>query len=408
MPIRTGDSIQRVPRTVGSEAGREVRAEARIVIVGAAGFTNLGDDAILTAMLAELRAAFAGAHFTVAGGVPAELPVAEDVTPIPLDIGFLDAALSRADLAIVGGGGFLYDYDGILSPHDLLRGDATFMYPYLRAALCARARNVPLFFYGLGVESLVTPVGRALTRDVLSLADAITVRDELSLRELRDAGVSGPVEVTADPAVRLDPPATSWPSRPAGRVIGFVPRLWLRFSGAWTHDAEERFERYCAWLAAAADHACDVWQATPVFLAGQRYNDDDLEAGELIIARMRHGERAVLLAAVESLESYHAVLASLDLLVSTRLHPMILAATAGVPTVGVVVSAKIVAFLARLGLEHLAVWPWGASGQQLCAALDSCFREGEELRARLRDGIVEQRAAARRNPELAARLVAAA
>ena len=382
-------------------------AETRIVIVGAAGFTNFGDDAILTAMLAELRAALPGPHFTVAGGVPEELPVADDVRPIRLDTGPLDAALATADLAIVGGGGFLYDYDGILSPHDLLRGDVTFMYPYLRGALCARARNVPLYFYALGAESLVTPVGRALTRDFLSLADAITVRDSLALRELRNAGISGPVEVTADPAVRLEPPAATWPSRPAGRVVGFVPRLWLRFSGGWSSDGEERFDRYCAWLADAADHAWDEWQATSVFLAGQRYNDDDLEAAERIIGRMRNSERAVVLAAVESLERYHAVLASMDALVSSRLHPMILAATAGVPSVGVVVSAKIVAFLSRLGLEHLAVSPWGASGHRLRGALDVCFRDGDALRAQLRDGIAEQRAAAERNPELAARLVAA-
>jgi polysaccharide pyruvyl transferase WcaK-like protein len=385
-----------------------VSGETRVVIIGAAGFTNLGDDAILTAMLAELRASLPGAHFTVAGGLPHELLVADDVSPIPLDTGRVDAALASADLAIIGGGGFLYDYDGILSPHDLLRGDATFMYPYFRGALCASARNVPLYFYGLGAESLVTPVGRALTRDVLSLADAITVRDGLALQELRRAGISGPVEVTADPAVRLEPPSERWPGRPAGRVVGFAPRLWLRFSGGWTHAAEERFDRYCDWLADAADHAWDAWQATPVFLASQRYNDDDLDAGKRIVARMRNSDRAVVVDAVESVGSYHALLASLDALVSSRLHPMILAASAGVPSVGVVVSAKIVAFLSRLGLEQLAVSPWGASGHKLRGALDACFRDAAELRDRLGDGIAEQRAAAERNPELAVHLVTTA
>jgi polysaccharide pyruvyl transferase WcaK-like protein len=377
-----------------------------VVIVGAAGYTNFGDDAILEAMLAELRAVLPGAKFTVAGGLPDELPASDDVTPIKLETGQLDAALARAHLAIIGGGGFLYDYDGILTPHDFLRGDATFMYPYFRGALCARARNVPLYFYGIGVESLVTPVGRALTRDILSLADAITVRDELSLRELREAGISARVDVTADPAVTLEPPNTSWPGRPAGRVVGFAPRLWLRFSGAWTEESQMRFDRYCTWLAEAADHVWDEWRATPVFFASQRYNDDDLEAAEQIVARMRNRGHAIVIATVESLESYRAMLASLDLLVSARLHPMILAATAGVPSVGIVVSAKIVAFLGRLGLTQLAASPWAASGFKLRNAIDTCFREPETVGIRLRNGMAEQRAAASRNPELAVRLAA--
>src|SRR3954447_9109202 len=70
----------------------------RIVIVGAAGFTNLGDDAILAAMLAELRAAIPAAHLTVATGDPDSLAVAApsgdaNVMAIPLDDNAITAAL---------------------------------------------------------------------------------------------------------------------------------------------------------------------------------------------------------------------------------------------------------------------------------------------------------------------------
>jgi polysaccharide pyruvyl transferase WcaK-like protein len=374
------------------------------VIVGAAGYTNLGDDAILTAMLGELREALPGAWFTVASGNPQSVGKL-GVETIGLDTGSLDAALVRADLAIVGGGGFIYDYDGILSPHDFLRGDSTFMYPYYRAALCARARDVPLFFYALGVESLVTPVGRALARDVLSLADAITVRDALSLCELRGAEISAPIEVTADPAVGYRPSPQGWKDRPAGRVVAFVARQWLRFSGGWTESAEQYFDRYCAWLADGADHAVEQWDATPIFLAGQRYNDDDLGAAERIVARMRNKERAVVVSDVASLEQYYAVLASADGVVSARLHPIILAATAGVRSVGVVVSAKITAFLFALGMGELALSPWAASIPRLRAAIDTVLATEISLRARIEQGMNRQREAARRNPALAAQLL---
>jgi polysaccharide pyruvyl transferase WcaK-like protein len=377
----------------------------KVVIIGAAGFTNLGDDAILAAMLAELRQALPGATFVVAGGPDERLAEAVETIAVR-DTRAVDAAIAQADLVIVGGGGFIYDYDGILSGHDFLRGDSTFMYPYYRAALCASIRDVPLYFYAIGVDSLVTRVGRALTRDILSLASAITVRDRISLLELRRAGVQcDTIEVTADPAVRLPPSAREWRARPPGRVVAFVTRPWLRWSGTWTASAEQFFETYMRWLAAAADHAVEAWDVTPVFLPGQRYNDPDLETAEQVVGRMAHGARAVLAADVVDEERYRAIFAGADAVVSSRLHPLILAATAGVPVVGIAITEKVRAFLSTLGLTEQIVSPWAASSSQLRHALDRALGEPEPVRRRLHSGLERQREAAARNPELAAELL---
>jgi len=391
----------------GSDAAGDRGAEARIVIVGAAGFTNLGDDAILTAMLAELRRAVPGAEFVVAGGDPNEIAAAYGVEAVAVrDIRAVDAALARADLAIVGGGGFIFDYDGIISPYDFLRGDITYMFPYYRAALCARARDVPVYFYAVGVDSLVTPAGRALTRDVLSLASAITVRDPLSLLELREAGVRCPViEVTADPAVRIPPPRGTWDARPSGRVVAVVVRPWLRFAGTWTASAAQYFERYVSWIAAAADHVVDAWGATPVFVAGQRYSDDDLDVARRVVSAMGRPERGLVVPEVDDEEQYRAAFSGADLVVSTRLHPLILAATAGVPVVGLAAGEKVRAFLGSLGLEGQVVSPWAASTEKLLRAVDVALGDDGAIRETMRTGVERQRAAAARNPEIAAELL---
>jgi len=374
----------------------------RVIIVGAAGFTNLGDDAILAAMLAELREALPGATFVVAGGPDESLAEFGVQTIAVRDIMAVDAAVSSADLVIVGGGGFIYDYDGRISPYFFLRGDITFMYPYYRAALCASARDVPLYFYAIGVDSLVTRVGQALTRDILSLASAITVRDQISLLELRRAGVRcETVEVTADPAVRLSICAAEWPARPPGRVVAFVSRPWLRWADTWTQSAKQFFDTYVGWLAAAADHAVEVWDATPVFLPGQRYNDPDLETAERVVERMAHGQRARLLSDVYDAEHYQAVLARVDAVVSTRLHPLILATGAYVPVVGIAITEKVRAYLSTLGLHDQVVSPWTASSSQLQRALDRTLGERELIGERMRGGLERQRLAAARNPELA-------
>ena len=377
--------------------------------MGAAGFTNLGDDAILSAMLAELREALPGARFTVACGAPERIAEAHGVETIAvLEIRAIDAAVARADLTIVGGGGFVYDYAGIISPYEFLRGDVTWMFPYYRAAICARVRDVPVYFYAIGVDSLVTPAGRALTRDVLSLASAITVRDPLSLLELRRAGVRCPVvELTADPAVRIPPPTNGWDARPPGRVVAFVTRQWPRFTGKWTKSALQHYDTYVGWLASGADHAVEAWGATPVFLPGQQYNDPDLESAALVVERMTHGGRAVLAADVVDEERYRAVFTGADAVVSSRLHPLILGASADVPIVGIAITEKVRAFMARLGVEGQLVSPWAASAPQLRHCLDRALGDPEPIRARVRSGLEQQRSAAARNPALAAELLAA-
>ena len=68
----------------------------RLLIIGAYGMTNLADDAILAAMLAELRAALPGAGFSVVAQDPIALPRAADLTPIP----FTDRAIREANLGL--------------------------------------------------------------------------------------------------------------------------------------------------------------------------------------------------------------------------------------------------------------------------------------------------------------------
>ncbi|HEY8598871.1 MAG TPA: polysaccharide pyruvyl transferase family protein [Thermomicrobiales bacterium] len=396
---------------MGSEQHNAERTSREIVIVGAAGFTNLGDDAILAAMIVELRAAIPGVRLVVATGDPAMLTIdspwgGADVTPLSFDDAAIAQALTHADLLIVGGGGFIYDYDARISAHAFLHGDDSLFYPHYRAIVTAHTLGVPIHLYAIGVGPLVTAAGRGLTRTVLSLVSAITVRDPLSLVELHTAGLRHPVpQLTADPALGLAPSDTR---KVSGNppLIGIVARAWLRLGGGWAASGREHFERYIDWLAAGADYAVERWGAVPLFLPLQRRYDDDREIEAQVIARMRHGGRARLLDDLGDFRALQATLGGLDALVSTRLHPLILAGIAGVPPIGVALSPKIRAFLQPLGLHEQVLSPWLARDADLRAALDRALGEPEPLRARLRIGIAAQAKAAARNPAIAAALFA--
>ncbi|MDQ3821720.1 MAG: polysaccharide pyruvyl transferase family protein [Actinomycetota bacterium] len=370
----------------------------RVVVVNAAGLTNLGDDAIAAAVLADLRSTFPDATLLATGTTGEDGD--PNVEPVGFDDGSIAEAIAEADLVAIGGGGFFFDYDARLTRAAFDRGEFFHLYPYVRAALTARSRSVPVLFYAIGVGPLVTPGGRELTYDGVSAASAVTVRDAASALELRRLNVTAPTpEVTADPAISLPVPEADWTERPSGRVIGFVARPWLRLQPSGTTPSGRAFfERYVECLAAAADAVIERLEATPVFLAAQTWNDDDLAVAHRVVRRMRFADRALVLPPIATYRELQVVLRSLDALVSTRLHPLILACAAGVAPVGVgLAGAKVRGFLASLGLPELAVSGWLGDTRGLSDRIERVLHDGDAIRARLAEGVAGQRRAAARN-----------
>ena len=82
---------------------------SHLLICGAAGYTNAGDDAILWGMLAQLRTALPGRSIRVAGG-PELSGLLRPFSATPLsydDRAELARAIDKADLVLLGGGGLL-------------------------------------------------------------------------------------------------------------------------------------------------------------------------------------------------------------------------------------------------------------------------------------------------------------
>jgi polysaccharide pyruvyl transferase WcaK-like protein len=380
-----------------------------VVIVGAFGMTNLGDDAILAAMLAELREALLGARFAVVTLDRAGVPVADDVVPVAFEDRAIRDALDGADLLIVGGGGLLFDFRIRATYEDFFGDRATNFYPHYRAALVAHGRGIPVQLYAVGVGPLVGAVARGLTRTVCDLASAITVRDALSRVELRGLGVPDEkIEVTADPAVRLVSAAVA--KRAAVPRVGFVIRNWFPVTAPGTvqlpHGAAY-LARYLDRFAAAADHVVARWGGRPVFFAVQNEVDDDRQFAARVIERMAHRGEAEIVESAAEHGALQGLLGGLDLVVSTRLHGLIFAANAGVPGIGINLNTKVRALLCDLGLGELAVSPWDGRVAALPELIDRVLEQKGEYASRLAVGMAAQRRAAARNPAISAALIAA-
>jgi polysaccharide pyruvyl transferase WcaK-like protein len=174
-----------------------------IFVGGYYGGNNLGDDAILEAMLHTLRRLRNDLQFTVASFNP-------DVTRAKFGvecvhwrhINELASCVRQADLVLVGGGGLFQDYWGI-EPNTYLRSVHGGITTYGTLPKLAELFGVPCMLYAVGLGPLFSEEARFQTKDIFSLCAASTVRDENSRRLLHEIGWEGDAEITADPGMEI-------------------------------------------------------------------------------------------------------------------------------------------------------------------------------------------------------------
>lgn len=165
-----------------------------IGVLGSYGGRNLGDEAILSGLLADLREQEPNGRIIVFSRNPEHTRIAHpDVEAVPWEgISRTDSALvlAQLDVLILGGGGILYDREARR---------------YLRVVRVAQERGLPLLTYAVGVGPLSEDVDTGMVRETLASATQVTVRDQESRMVLEEAGLLNPITVTADPAFLIEP-----------------------------------------------------------------------------------------------------------------------------------------------------------------------------------------------------------
>src|SRR5262252_5445679 len=117
----------------------------RIGITGSYGGLNLGDEAILQSIVAQLRRDLP-VEITVFSRDPEDTKRrhgVERAVPVrKLSRAEVASEIERLDLLLVGGGGILFDAEARI---------------YLREALIAREKGVPVMLYAIGAGPLKDP-----------------------------------------------------------------------------------------------------------------------------------------------------------------------------------------------------------------------------------------------------------
>ena len=315
---------------------RPKRDRDGVVICGAYGRGNAGDDAILEAILQEMRSIDPDMPITVLTKDPKATRLTYRVrTAGRMDVGTWKKAMRHAGLYINGGGSLIQDVTSRRS-----------LWFYLHNIQAAHKAGCKVQMYGCGIGPVLREQHRKLAASVLNASvDVITLREPDSLKELQSMGVMKPeILLTADPALTL--PAASEDEidsvllragiPPHGKYLCFALRNW------------KGFEDKAPLFAQAAKYAYETYSLTPVFAAVEKHLDP--VAGRLAAAGLDIPH--YFLDDAGSAGTIIGALSRMQAVVSMRLHALIFAAGQGIPLAGVVYDPKVSAFLRYIGQEN--------------------------------------------------------
>lgn len=368
---------------MGERGGKQ---KSGVLICGAYGMRNAGDEAVLDAILAELRGIDPEMEITVLSRSPEETQARHGVRAIhSFGLRGVLRAMRSSALYVNGGGSLIQDVTSSRS-----------LWYYLYTLAAAKRRGCRVMMYGCGVGPVGRPFNRKISGRIIDrYVDAVTLRSGHDLDALRALGVTRPeVTLATDPALSL-------PGAPAAETDAL-----LRACGA---DPDKRYLCICVrrWpgvreklplFAAAAAYAREAHGLTPLILAVNRQEDvaaarelRELIAGEslLITEEMSTGQVVGLISRMEAV-------------LSMRLHPLIFSASHSVPAAGVSYDPKVAAFLDDIGQTNYIAFDALTAPEQLTALIDAAACTSREA---LRRSAARLLSLERRNAETAEKLL---
>ena len=355
-----------VPKRLASSSPASVGSRPpvrRVLLLGGDSDWNLGDQAIQSAVCHGLSRGAPDVRITITSDLPWDAIAARHlpnvVGAVPMRPGGIAPLLANAagqDLVLLSGGGLFQDDDSrVKMPYWALR-------LALLRRVCPRIRGL-----SLGAGPLARRESRYWSRRAVASMDALSVRDPFAALWMKRC-LGRPLPLAPDPAFLLEPAPRrqadallrSHGIHPGTPLIGVAMRRWFHARGGFLpHRWRFRLGigdrglspvmRHCLdQLAGALRQLSDQLGAQVVFLPTYPLPDEgDVAVCEALASGQPEGQSRVVIIRDPAL--YKAVAGRLKLMISGRMHPLILAAGMGVPGVGLAYNGKFHGLYRMLG-----------------------------------------------------------
>lgn len=338
-----------------------------IIISGYYGFENIGDDSLLTSIIAGIRERCGDVRITVLAKHPKRLAKICGVKTINrFNIPRIALEMRKARLLISGGGSLLQDGTSKKS-----------LYYYVYIMNMAKRMKLNLMLYSNGIGPLRSEYGKKATADIISKADYISLREAESVELARSLYGKRELRLTADPAFLLEPADDEW-LRHIMKREGIEGKFFVvSIKDGNNFDGNATGEAAVDIFAREIRSAAEKYGMMPIFVPMYPSRDDSIT--ELLQRRCGCGKIIRGLTASELL----GLLKKAEFVIGTRLHMLIFAASAGVPMLGISYDPKINGFMNYIGEGERILDIREPKFGELEAAIDGLMTDSAEMRERL-------------------------
>ena len=362
----------------------------KIVLSGFYGLGNTGDEAILKAIVDNLRSELNNPEITVFSLSPEQTAKEHGVKSVyrgwRLQNKEKVKALRNADLLISGGGGLLQD----TYPTKFLFGPLPY---YLLIVFLAKLCGAKVMFFSQGIGPVTSTWGKILMKVFANMANFVTVRDQYSKEYLHSLGVKRPeTVVTADIvfAFQGTEDTSAYDSLDLTgneKLIAVAPRPWF-----------EHEDEYIAKMAWVLDELIEQRNVTPVFVPMEPPYDTNVSIK--IKAKMKHAQSTKLLGENFSPNQFYNFIGQTEMTLALRLHALIFAALSNVPHIGLSYDRKVESFLKRSGMWKHSFPLENFSKEELLGQAIYALDSKDELKDMMKPNVNLLRQEAKRNVTL--------
>ncbi len=307
-----------------------------IVISGYYGFRNSGDDSILKAIISELKSACPNISITVLSKKPAETARLYGASSVDrLDFLKLWRMFKKTKLLISGGGSLIQDVTSSKS-----------LYYYLAIMKLAKLRGAKVMLYANGIGPVTKNKNLKHIKNVLKEVDYITLREQSSMDELKRIFTPKvPCKVTADPVFASNVPcATEVGSVLDACGIAEGEKFFLISVRDWK-ALDKKFEEK---IAGFAEFLYNSYSVKPLIVPMQRLFDKEISFRLASKMKVPYG----IIPEGLSPEMMMGVIKSACFVLGMRLHALIYAVKAGVPTIALDYDPKVAAVMKSVDLKY--------------------------------------------------------
>lgn len=358
-----------------------------VILSGYYGFRNSGDDAILKAIIDNLRIRKEDITILVLSKTPIETELQYYVDSVNrINIFKIIYNLRKSKLFINGGGNLIQDGTSTRS-----------IIYYLSTIMLAKLMRSKVMVYANGIGPIYNSFNKKLAKLVLNRVDVITLREDSSIKELTKLQITKPkIILTADPALTVEAIKSS-------EIDEIFLKEGIELSGSFVGFSARICENNLSYdettIAQIADYMIDIYGIRPVFIPMQA---KDLIVIDSIVSKMK-GIGHVVRGNYDA-TAIIGIISRMEMLIGMRLHSLIYAASLGIPVIGLVYDSKIEAFLEYFhqtsagDIRHLNL-------DKFIPLIDDVWNNREEIRANLKKVTIQLKEKAFENSRIAIELL---